>query len=101
MELTKEDLIAHIENLLDTLDAGESVKTTVTLTALGAEVTLDLSTLNYGALILFDGAIWFKEDVDRWTEPGRGGISQLDFAESIRATGAPDTIFLYNGEVYK
>lgn len=101
MELTKEDLIAHIENLLDTLDAGESVKTTVTLTALGAEVTLDLSTLNYGALILFDGTIWFKEDVDRWTEPGRGGISQLDLAESIRATGAPDTIFLYNGEVYK
>ena len=100
MELTKEDLIAHIENLFDTLDAGESVKTAVTLTTLGAEVTLDLASLNYGAVILLDGSTWFKEGEDAWASEG-GTISGLELATSIRLGFPRDAIFLYNGEVYK
>ena len=98
MDIAKETLIEHIENLFDNIDA---VETTVEVTALGAEVKLDLSTLAYGAIILLDGTTWFKEADDMWTEAGRGGISQLELAQSIRAVAPRDTVFLYNGEVYR
>lgn len=45
MDISKETLIEHIENLFDNIDAGEPTESTVELTALGAEVKLDLSTL--------------------------------------------------------
>lgn len=101
MDITKETLIEHIENLFDNIDAGEPTESTVELTALGAEVKLNLSTLAYGAIILLDGTTWFKEADDMWTEAGRGGISQLELAQSIRAVGPRDAVFLYNGEVYR
>lgn len=101
MDISKETLIEHIENLFDNIDAGEPTESTVELTALGAEVKLDLSTLAYGALILLDGTTWFKEDDDMWTEAGRGGISELELAQSIRAVAPRDAVFLYNGDAYK
>lgn len=100
MEVEKEELLAHIENLLDNIDAGDPSETAVTLTALGAEVTLNLSALHYGAIILLDGATWFKEDEDVWTCEGLS-INGLEFARSIRAGSPRDAVFLYNGEVYK
>lgn len=101
MDIAKETLIEHIENLFDNLDAGKPAETLVEVTALGAEVKLDLSSLAYGAVILLDGTAWFKEDSDMWTESGRGGLSQLELAQSIRAVGPRDAVFLYNGEVYR
>lgn len=100
MDITKETLIEHIENLFDNIDAGEPAETLVELTALGAEVKLDLSSLAYGAIILLNGTTWFKEDTDRWSTE-RGSLSQLELAQSIRAVGSRDAVFLYNGEVYR
>jgi len=100
VEIEKSELIAHIENLLDNIDAGDPSETAVTLTALGAEVTLNLSDLNYGAVILLDGSTWFKEGEDAWASEG-GTISGLELATSIRLGFPRDAIFLYNGEVYK
>jgi hypothetical protein len=100
MDITKETLLEHIENLFDNIDAGEPAETLVELTALGAEVKLDLSSLAYGAIILLNGTTWFKEDTDRWSTEC-GSLSQLDFAQSIRAVGPRDAVLLYNGEVYR
>lgn len=36
-----------------------------------------------------------------WTEAGRGGISELELAQSIRAVAPRDAVFLYNGDAYK
>lgn len=101
MDITKETLIEHIENLFDNIEAGEPVETIVEVTALGAEVKLDLECLAYGAIILLNGTLWFKEGEDMWTENGTGGLSQLELAQSIRAVGPRDAVFLYNGEVYR
>nr|DAV40529.1 MAG TPA: hypothetical protein [Caudoviricetes sp.] len=101
MDITKETLIEHIENLFNNIDAGEPTESTVELTALGAEIKLNLSTLAYGAIILLDGTTWFKEDSDMWTTNDGAGISQLELAQSIRAANPGDAVFLYNGEVYR
>jgi hypothetical protein len=101
MEITKETLIEHIENLFDNIEAGEPGKTVVELTALGAEVKLDLSFLFYGAIILLDGTTWFKEDSNTWTAGDGGSLSQLELAQSIRASAPEDTVFLYNGDAYR
>lgn len=101
MDITKETLIEHIENLFNNIDAGEPTESTVELTALGAEIKLNLSTLAYGAIILLDGTTWFKEDSDMWTTNDGAGISQLELAQSIRAANPRDAVFLYNGEVYR
>lgn len=101
MDITKETLIKHIENLFDNIEAGEPVETLVEVTALGAEVKLDLECLAYGAIILLNGTLWFKEGEDMWTENGAGGLSCLELAQSIRAVGPSDAVFLYNGEAYR
>nr|DAU97871.1 MAG TPA: hypothetical protein [Caudoviricetes sp.] len=100
MDITKETLIEHIENLFDNLDAGRLYESTVELTALGAPVNLDLSCLSYGAIIFLDGTTWFKEDSNTWTGDG-GSLSQLELAQSIRASAPGDAVFLYNGDAYK
>lgn len=101
MEITKETLIEHIENLFDNIEAGELMETTVECTALGAEVKLDLSSLAYGAIILLNGTLWFKENESVWTENGMGELSNLELAQSVRAVGPRDAVFLYNGEAYR
>ena len=100
MDISKETLIEHIENLFDNIDAGEPTESTVELTALGAEVKLDLSTLAHGAIILLDGTTWLKEDVDHWSA-GHEHLSELELAQRIRAVGPRDAVFLYNGKVYR
>lgn len=100
MDITKETLIEHIENLFDNIEAGEPAATLVELTALGVEVKLDMSTLAYGAIILLDGTTWFKEDTDHWSA-GHEHLSELELARRIRAVGPRDAVFLYNGEVYR
>lgn len=99
MEIAKEELLEHIENLCDNIDAGRLYESTVELTALGAPVKLDLSCLPYGAIIFLDGTTWFKEDSDMWT--GDGSLSQLELAQSIRASVPENVVLLYNGDVYK
>lgn len=101
MDIAKETLIEHIENLFDNIEAGEPAETVVELTALGAEVKLDLSSLAYGAIILLNGTLWLKEDETIWTENGMGRLSNLELAQSIRTVGPRDAVFLYNGEVYR
>lgn len=100
MDITKETLLEHIENLFDNLDAGRLYESTVELTALGAPVKLNLSRLSYGAIIFLDGTTWFKEDSNTWTGDG-GSLSQLELAQSIRASAPGDAVFLYNGEAYR
>lgn len=101
MDITKESFIEHIENLLDNIESGEPVESTVELTALGAKVKLNLSTLAYGAIVFLDGTTWFKEADDMWTASDGGEISQVQFARCIRAARPSDVVFLYNGEVYR
>lgn len=101
MDITKESFIEHIENLFDNIESGEPVESTVELTALGAKVKLNLSTLAYGAIILLDGTTWFKETDGIWTASDGGEISQAQFARYIRAAHPSDVVFLYNGEVYR
>lgn len=100
MDITKETLIEHIENLFDNIESGEPAESTVEVTALGAEVKLNLSSLAYGAIIFLDGTTWFKEDSNTWTGDG-GSLSQLELAQSIRAANPGDAVFLYNGEAYR
>lgn len=101
MDITKETLLEHIENLFDSIDAGRLYESTVELTALGAEVKVDLSCLSYGAIILLNGTLWFKEDSNTWTAGDGGSLSQLELAQSIRASAPEDAVFLYNGDAYK
>lgn len=100
MDITKETLLEHIENLFDNIDAGKLYESTVELTALGAPVKLDLANLSYGAIILLDGTAWFKEDSNTWTGDA-GTLSQLELAQSIRTSDPGEAVFLYNGDVYK
>lgn len=100
MDITKETLIEHIENMWDNLDAGRMQESTVELTALGAPVKLDLSSLAYGAIIFLNGVTWFKEGEDTWSSNAEY-LSQLELAQSIRAVGPENAVFLYNGEVYR
>lgn len=99
MDITKEMLVEHIENLFDNIDAGKTRESTVELIALGAPVKLDLSDLAYGAIIFLNGDTWFKEGCDMWTS-GTSSLSQLELAQSIRALALGDAVFLYNGGVY-
>lgn len=101
MDITKETLLEHIENLFDNIDAGRLYESTVELTALGAPVKLDLSYLSYGAIIFLDGTTWFKEDSNTWIASDGGNLSQLELAQSIRASSPGDAVFLYNGDAYK
>lgn len=100
MDITKATLIAHVENMWDNLDAGRMQESTVELTALGAPVKLDLSSLAYGAIIFLNGVTWFKECEDTWSSNAEY-LSQLELAQSIRAVDPRDAVFLYNGEVYR
>lgn len=100
MDIEKETLIEYVENMWDNLDAGRMQESTVELTALGACVRLDLSSLAYGAIIFLNGVTWFKEDEDVWSSNAEY-LSQLELAQSIRAVGPENVVFLYNGEVYK
>ena len=101
MEITKETLLEYIENMWDNLDAGRTQESTVELTALGAEVKVNLLCLSYGAIILLNGTLWFKEDSSTWTASDGGSFSQLELAQSIRASAPEDAVFLYNGDAYK
>lgn len=101
MDITKETLLEHIENLFDNIEVGEPTETMVELTALGAEVKLNLSSLAYGAIILLNGTLWFKQNESVWTEDGGGELNNLGLAQSIRAVDPCDAVFLYNGDAYK
>lgn len=100
MDITKETLIEHIENLFDNIEAGKPTVTLVEVTALGVAVKLDMSSLACGAIILLDDVAWFKEYDDDWSA-GHEDLSELELAQRIRAVGPRDAVFLYNGEVYR
>lgn len=100
MEITKEDLIKHIENMYDNIEAGETCGSVVELIALGVPVKVDLADLSYGAIILLDGDSWFKEQCNSWSS-GRSELSQLDLAQYIRDSAPENVILLYNGGIYK
>lgn len=100
MEITKEDLIKHIENIYANIEAGETCGSVVELIALGVPVKVDLAELSYGAVILLDGESWFKEDRNSWSNNG-SYMSQLDLAQWIRDSVPENVVLLYNGDVYK
>lgn len=100
MEITKEDLIKHIENMYANIEAGETCGSVVELIALGVSVKVDLADLSYGAVVLLDGDSWFKEDCNSWTS-GTSLMSQLDLAQWIRDSVPENVVLLYNGDVYK
>ena len=100
MEITKEDLIKHVENMYDNIEAGETCGSVVELIALGVPVKVDLADLSYGAIILLDGDSWFKEQCNSWSS-GRSELSQLDLAQYIRDSVPENVVLLYNGGVYK
>lgn len=100
MEITKEDLIKHVENMYDNIEAGETCGSVVELIALGVPVKVDLADLSYGAIILLDGDSWFKEQCNSWSS-GRSELSQLDLAQYIRDSVPENVVLLYNGDVYK
>ena len=100
MEITKEDLIKHIENMCANIEAGETGGSVVELIALGVPVKVDLAELSYGAVILLDGESWFKEDHNSWSNNG-SYMSQLDLAQWIRDSAPENVVLLYNGDVYK
>lgn len=100
MDITKEDLIKHVENMYANIEAGETCGSVVELIALGVPVRVDLADLSYGAIILLDGDSWFKEDCNSWSS-GRSDMSQLDLAQWIRDSIPECVVLLYNGDVYK
>lgn len=100
MEITKEDLIKHVENMYANIEAGETCGSVVELIALGVPVKVDLADLSYGAIILLDGDSWFKEQCNSWSS-GRSELSQLDLAQYIRDSVPENVILLYNGGIYK
>ena len=100
MEITKEDLIKHVENMYANIEAGETGGSVVELIALGVPVKVDLADLSYGAVILLDGDSWFKEESNSWSYNGHY-MSQLDLAQWIRDSVSEDVVLLYNGDVYK
>lgn len=100
MEITKEDLIKHVENMYANIEAGETCGSVVELIALGVPVKVDLADLSYGAIILLDGDSWFKEQCNSWSS-GRSELSQLDLAQYIRDSAPENVILLYNGGIYK
>lgn len=100
MEITKEDLIKHVENMYANIEAGETCGSVVELIALGVPVKVDLADLSYGAIILLDGDSWFKEQCNSWSS-GRSELSQLDLAQYIRDSVPENVVLLYNGDIYK
>lgn len=100
MEITKEDLIKHVENMYANIEAGETCGSVVELIALGVPVKVDLADLSYGAIILVDGDFWFKEGCNSWST-SRSDMSQLDLAQFIRDSVPENIVLLYNGDVYK
>lgn len=100
MEITKEDLLKHIENMYANIEAGETCGSVVELIALGVPVKVDLADLSYGAVILLDGDSWFKEESNSWSYDGHY-MSQLDLAQWIRDSVPENVVLLYNGDVYK
>lgn len=100
MEITKEDLIKHVENMYANIEAGETCGSVVELIALGVPVKVDLADLSYGAVILLDGESWFKEASNSWSNNGHY-MSQLDLAQWIRDSVPENVVLLYNGDVYK
>lgn len=100
MEITKEDLLKHVENMYANIEAGETCGSVVELIALGVPVKVDLADLSYGAVVLLDGDSWFKEESNSWSYSGRY-MSQLDLAQWIRDSGSENVVLLYNGDVYK
>lgn len=100
MEITKEDLIKHIENMCANIEAGETCGSVVELIALGVPVKVDLAELSCGAIVLVDGESWFKEDCNSWSNSGRY-MSQLDLAQWIRDSVPENVVLLYNGDAYK
>lgn len=100
MEITKEDLIKHIENMCANIEAGETCGSVVELIALGVPVKVDLADLSYGAVVLLDGDSWFKEESNSWSCGGHY-MSQLDLAQWIRDSVSENVVLLYNGDVYK
>lgn len=100
MEITKEDLLKHIENMYANIEAGETCGSVVELIALGVPVKVDLADLSYGAVVLLDGDSWFKEESNSWSYDGHY-MSQLDLAQSIRDSVPENVVLLYNGDVYK
>lgn len=100
MEITKEDLLKHVENMYANIEAGETCGSVVELIALGVPVKVDLADLSYGAVVLLDGDSWFKEESNSWSHNGRY-MSQLDLAQWIRDSVSENVVLLYNGDVYK
>lgn len=100
MEITKEDLIKHVENMCANIESGETCGSVVELIALGVPVKVDLADLSYGAVVLLDGDSWFKEDCNSWSYSGHY-MSQLDLAQWIRDSVSENVVLLYNGDVYK
>ena len=100
MEITKEDLIKHVENMYANIEAGETSGSVVELIALGVPVKVDLADLSYGAIILLDGDSCFKEASNLWTTHG-SGVSQLNLAQWIRDSTPENVVLLHNGDVYK
>lgn len=100
MEIAKEDLIKHIENMYANIEAGETCGSVVELIALGVPVKVDLADLSYGAVVLLDGDSWFKEESNSWSYGGHY-MSQLDLAQWIRDSVSENVVLLYNGDVYK
>jgi hypothetical protein len=100
VEITKEDLLKHIENMYANIEAGETCGSVVELIALGVPVKVDLADLSYGAVVLLDGDSWFKEESNSWSCSGRY-MSQLDLAQWIRDSVSENVVLLYNGDVYK
>lgn len=100
MEITKEDLIKHVENMCANIESGETCGSVVELIALGVPVKADLADLSYGAVILLDGDSWFKEESNSWSYDGHY-MSQLDLAQWIRDSVPENVVLLYNGDVYK
>ena len=100
MEITKEDLIKHVENMYANIEAGETCGSVVELIALGVPVKVDLADLSYGAVVLLDGDSWFKEESNSWSYDGHY-MSQLDLAQWIRDSVSENVVLLYNGDVYK
>ena len=100
MEITKEDLLKHIENMYANIESGETCGSVVELIALGVPVKVDLADLSYGAVVLLDGDSWFKEESNSWSYSGHY-MSQLDLAQWIRDSVSENVVLLYNGDVYK
>ena len=100
MEITKEDLLKHVENMCANIEAGETCGSVVELIALGVPVKVDLADLSYGAVVLLDGDSWFKEESNSRSYSGHY-MSQLDLAQWIRDSVSENVVLLYNGDVYK